>query len=87
MTRTATYGAVFAALALMTGLTVAAAHFHLGTAVGLVIAAIKASLVGVFFMHLKYEGRFTRFVALFPVVLFLVLLLLVLPDFVERFAI
>lgn len=87
MTRTTTYGAVFAALAAMTGLTVAAAHFHLGTTVGLVIAAIKASLVGVFFMHLKYEGRFTRFVALFPVLLFFVLLLLVLPDFVERFAI
>jgi cytochrome c oxidase subunit 4 len=87
MTRTSMYGAVFAALSAMTLLTVAAAHFHLGTTVGIVIAAIKASLVGVFFMHLKYEGRFTRFIALFPILLFLVLLLLVLPDFVERFAI
>jgi cytochrome c oxidase subunit 4 len=87
MSRTATYGAVFAALMVMTILTVAAAHFHLGTTVGILIAVIKASLVGTFFMHLKYEGRFTRFVALFPILLFLVLLLLVIPDFVERFAI
>jgi cytochrome c oxidase subunit 4 len=87
MTKTGTYGAVFGALAVMTLMTVAAAHYHLGTTVGLLIAAIKASLVGVFFMHLKHEGRFTLFVALFPVLLFLVLLLLVLPDFIERFAV
>ena len=87
MSKTGTYGAVFAALAVMTIFTVAAAHYHLGTTVGLLIAAIKASLVGIFFMHLKHEGRFTLFVALFPILLFFVLLLLVLPDFIERFAV
>jgi cytochrome c oxidase subunit IV len=77
MNKTRTYVFVFGALAAMTVLTVLAAHYHLGVTVGLVIAAIKASLVGTFFMHLKYEGEFTRFVALFPLLLFFVLLGLV----------
>lgn len=81
--KTSGYLAVFGALAALTALTVLAARWQLGTAVGLTIAAAKASLVGVFFMHLKYEGRFTRFVALFPVGLLLLLLLLLLPDFLR----
>lgn len=75
------YLAVFGALAALTLLTVLASHLKLGVAVGVLIALVKASLVATFFMHLKYEGRFTRFVAVFPVVIFLVLLLLILPDF------
>jgi cytochrome c oxidase subunit 4 len=79
--KTKGYFAVFGALAVLTVATVVAAELHLGTAVGVVIALLKASLVMTFFMHLKWEGRFTRFVALFPIALFLVLLLLILPDF------
>lgn len=81
--RTRAYLAVFGGLAAMTVLTVLAAHYHLGLTVGLLIAAVKAAMVGTFFMHLRYEGRFTLFVALFPVLLFLVLLLMILPDFVS----
>jgi cytochrome c oxidase subunit 4 len=80
--KTKGYFAVFGALAALTGLTVLAAEMKLGMTVGLLIALTKASLVGAFFMHLKYEGRFTRFVALAPVAFFLVMLLLILPDFV-----
>lgn len=80
--KTRTYVGVFAALVLLTGLTVLSAHLKLGTTVAVVIAALKASLVGLFFMHLYFEGRFTRFVALLPLAFFLLLLLLLLPDFV-----
>jgi cytochrome c oxidase subunit 4 len=79
--KTKGYVAVFGALAVLTVATVAAAELKLGTTVGVLIALLKASLVMTFFMHLKWEGRFTRFVALFPIAVFLVLLLLILPDF------
>ena len=75
------YALVFAALAGLTVLTVLAAEWELGTTVAVIIALLKASLVGTFFMHLKYEGKFTRFVALFPVALLVFLILMMLPDF------
>lgn len=75
------YLAVFGALMGLTMLTVIASRLHLGTGVAVAIAALKASLVGAFFMHLKYEGRFTRFLAVFPVALLLVLIVMLLPDF------
>jgi cytochrome c oxidase subunit 4 len=81
--KTKGYVAVFGALAALTVLTVLAAQFKLGTAVGVTIALLKASLVMAFFMHLRHEGRFTRFVALFPIALFAVLLVLILPDFLR----
>jgi cytochrome c oxidase subunit 4 len=55
-----------ALMALLAG-TFALAHFHLGaanTAVGLAIAAAKAVLVGLFFMHLR---RASALVAVFAV--------------------
>ncbi len=56
------YLAVFAALLLGTGLTVWASYINLGmwnTPVALAIAFTKATLVAVFFMHLKYSPRLT----------------------------
>ncbi|HEY6001820.1 MAG TPA: cytochrome C oxidase subunit IV family protein [Anaeromyxobacter sp.] len=64
-----------AALLSLTALTVAAARVNLGAAsvaVALAIAAVKASLVALFFMHLKYEHRF-HVVVLAGAVLFAVL--------------
>jgi cytochrome c oxidase subunit 4 len=64
-----------AALLLLTALTVAVARVNLGAgsvAVALGIAAVKASLVALFFMHLKYEHRF-HVVVLAGAVLFAVL--------------
>ncbi len=53
------YYAVFAALAVLTVVTVAVAQFHFSdvgnVAVALAIAAFKASLVAAIFMHLKWE--------------------------------
>jgi cytochrome c oxidase subunit 4 len=52
---------VFAALVCLTGLTVAAARVDLGNLnlyVALAIAAVKATLVVLYFMHLRYDRPF-----------------------------
>ena len=59
--------AVFAALCLLTGLTVAAASVDLGNLnlyVALAIAGLKASLVVLYFMHLRYDRPFNMVVFL-----------------------
>jgi cytochrome c oxidase subunit IV len=64
-----------AALLGLTALTVAISRVNLGAAsvaVALGIAALKASLVALFFMHLKYEHRF-HLVVLAGAVLFALL--------------
>jgi cytochrome c oxidase subunit 4 len=62
-----TYLIVFAALLLLAALTTGVAYVNMGrfnTVVALVIAAIKMSLVGLFFMHLWYSRGLTRIVVL-----------------------
>lgn len=64
-----------AALLVLTAVTVAVARVDLGSAsvaVALGIAALKATLVALFFMHLKYEHRF-HLVVLVASVIFAVL--------------
>ncbi len=61
-----------AAIIALTAVTVIVARFHLGVgnvAVALGIASVKAALVALFFMHLKYEHRF-HLVALVGAVVF-----------------
>jgi cytochrome c oxidase subunit 4 len=62
-----TYIVVFVALLLLAALTTGVAYINLGefnTVVALAIAAIKMSLVGLFFMHLWYSQGLTRVVVL-----------------------
>ena len=69
--------AVFAALLLLTVVTVLVSYVDLGlwnTVVALLIASVKASLVALFFMHLKGETLLVWGFALFPIV-FLVLII------------
>lgn len=57
-----TYLAVWAALIVLTGLTVAAAKLDVGLGniiIAIGIATLKASLVILYFMHLKFEHPFT----------------------------
>jgi len=79
-----TYLNVLIALAVGTALTVAISHVHLGRAgniaVGLLVATIKASLVVMFFMHLKYEQRWWAGIVLFPLLLVLIIIGSNLPD-------
>ncbi len=72
-----TYLLVWAALIVLTGVTVAVSYVHLGmmnVVVALLIASVKASLVALFFMHLKQESRLVWGFALAPIV-FLVLII------------
>lgn len=71
------YVAVWGALIVLTGLTVAVSYVDLGllnVAVALLIASVKASLVALFFMHLKSEGGLVWTFALVPI-FFLVLII------------
>src|SRR5690349_14003788 len=55
------YVGILAALMVLTLLTVGVASIHLGKlnlAVAVVIASAKATLVVMFFMHLKYDNKF-----------------------------
>ena len=68
---------VFVALLLLTAVTVLVSYVDLGlwnAVVALLIASVKASLVALFFMHLKSEDRLVWGFALFPIV-FLVLII------------
>src|SRR5258708_17873120 len=73
-----TYLNVLAALAVGTALTVGASYVHLGhwgnIILGLAIATVKASLVVMFFMHLKYEQRWLATLVLFPVLLVMIII-------------
>ncbi|HXG60613.1 MAG TPA: cytochrome C oxidase subunit IV family protein [Planctomycetota bacterium] len=79
-----TYTNVLWALLALTIVTVAISRVHLGTAgnvaVGLLVAVIKASLVTLFFMHLKYEQRWWTGIVLFPLTLVLIIIFANLPD-------
>ena len=74
-----TYLAVFAALAVLTVLTVGASYLHLSLsaaiALALVIASVKGTLVAVYFMHLRTEKKIVLFVLVLAAIFFFVLLL------------
>jgi cytochrome c oxidase subunit 4 len=78
------YVNVLIALAVLTFITVAASRVHLGRVgnigLGLAIATVKASLVVMFFMHLKYEQRWWAGLVLFPLALVLIIIGSNLPD-------
>lgn len=74
---TRVYVAVWAALITLTGVTVLVSYRNLGmmnVAVAMIIASVKASLVALFFMHLKHESRLVWGFALTPI-LFLVIII------------
>ncbi|MCR4308944.1 MAG: cytochrome C oxidase subunit IV family protein [Deltaproteobacteria bacterium] len=79
--------AVFAALLLLTVVTVLVSYVDLGpgnVVVALLIASVKASLVALFFMHLKSESRLVWGFALVPIVFLALILLGTLSDTMLR---
>ncbi|MBI5576236.1 MAG: cytochrome C oxidase subunit IV family protein [Deltaproteobacteria bacterium] len=83
----AVYLAVFAALLVLTGATVAVSYVDLGfwnVATALLIASVKASLVALFFMHLKHEGVLVWTFALVPVLFLLLIVAGTLSDTLFR---
>jgi cytochrome c oxidase subunit 4 len=82
-----TYYAIFGALMVLTGITVAVAFVHLGRAnfpVAIAIAITKATLVVLFFMHVKYSSRLTKMVVGMAFFFLGILLLLTLTDYLSR---
>ena len=83
-----TYFAVFIALLIGTGLTVYAASLDLGpfnAPVALTIATIKATLVALFFMHVKGASeKLTKLVVIGALFFLLLLLGLTMTDYATR---
>ncbi len=91
-----TYVSVFGALVLLTALTVAAAHVNLAghraagmgnvynDAVAIGIAVTKASLVILFFMHVKGSTRLIKITVLASLVFLVLLFSLSFTDYLTR---
>ena len=81
------YLAVFAALLVFTAITVAAAFVDMGpfnNVVMLGIAIVKASLVVMFFMHVRYSTRLIPLVVFCGVFFLLVLFGITMSDYMTR---
>jgi cytochrome c oxidase subunit 4 len=82
-----TYYAIFGALMVLTVITVVVAFFNLGALnfpVALGIAIVKATLVILFFMHVKYSSQLTKLICGAAFFFLLVLFGLTLTDYLSR---
>ena len=82
-----TYFIVYAALIVLTVVTVLVSYVNLGllnVVVALLIASVKASLVALFFMHLKSEDRLVWGFALVPIAFLALIILGTLVDTMSR---
>jgi cytochrome c oxidase subunit 4 len=81
------YFAVFGTLMVLTAVTVLVAFRDLGpwnTIVAMGIAVTKATLVILYFMHVRYSDRLTRIVVAAGFFWFAILVALTLSDFLSR---
>ena len=81
------YYAVFATLMVLTGVTVAVAYLDLGPlniVAALAIACFKATIVALYFMHVKYSTRLTWAVVVGSVFWLGILMTLTLGDYLTR---
>jgi cytochrome c oxidase subunit 4 len=81
------YLGIFLALAVLTVITVEAAGRDFGsfnTLIALGIATIKATLVMLFFMHVRYSPRLTTLVLFSGFVFLAILILLTVSDYISR---
>jgi cytochrome c oxidase subunit 4 len=84
---TRVYYTIYGILLLFTYLTVQIAFFDLGvlnTIAAVTIAVLKATLVALFFMHLKYSSGLTKVVLLSGLLWLGILLALTLGDYLTR---
>jgi cytochrome c oxidase subunit IV len=82
-----TYYAIFGALMVLTAITVGVAFIQLGALnfpVALTIAVTKATLVILFFMHVKYSSRLTKMVVGMAFFFLFILLSLTMTDYLSR---
>jgi cytochrome c oxidase subunit 4 len=81
------YGVIFGLLLVFTATTVGASYLELGTfnaVVALGIAVIKAVLVVLFFMHVKYSSKLTKLTVAAGFFTFIVLITMTLTDYISR---
>jgi cytochrome c oxidase subunit 4 len=81
------YYVIFAVLMVCTYLTWQIAYFDLGplnTVAALAIAVFKATLVVLFFMHIKYSTRLTWAVVLGALFWLMIMLALTMGDYLTR---
>ncbi len=79
------YFKIFFTLLAFTGLTVAIAFIHfpselINVLLALAVAVVKGSLVGLFFMHLKFEGKLIYLIVIVPLLLCVLLMCALIPD-------
>jgi cytochrome c oxidase subunit 4 len=81
------YGKVFVALVVLTIVTVAVALHRfeveaINVLLALAVASVKASLVALYFMHLKFEGKLIYLIFIVPLSLSVLLVCALIPDIV-----
>jgi cytochrome c oxidase subunit IV len=82
-----TYLSIFAALMVLSAITVGAAFVDLGSLnpiVALAIAGLKATLVILYFMHVKYSSRLTKLTVVLSMFFVAILFAETLMDYATR---
>jgi cytochrome c oxidase subunit 4 len=82
-----TYLAIAGALLVLTAATTAISYVELGVfnaVVALAIACMKATLVVLFFMHIKYSSKLTKLTVCSGLFTFLVLITMTMTDYISR---
>ena len=82
-----TYGAILLCLLVLTGVTTGAAFIPMGVfspIVALAIACLKAVLVILFFMHIRYSSKVMMLTVAAGFFTFLVLITMTLSDYMSR---
>jgi cytochrome c oxidase subunit 4 len=77
---------VFAALILLTVLTVAVTYVDLGALniwIALLVAAVKAAMVGLYFMHLRYDSPFNGIILTISLLFVAIFIIFALGDVQE----
>jgi cytochrome c oxidase subunit 4 len=83
----ATYAIIFGALLVGTAITIGASYLEMGAwnpVVALAIAVTKATLVVLFFMHIKYSSKLMKLTIGAGVFTFLILVGMSLSDYISR---
>lgn len=82
-----TYISIFVALMVLSAITVGAAFVNLGAfnpIVALLIACVKATLVILFFMHVKYSSRLTKITVVLSLFFVAIMFAETLMDYATR---
>jgi cytochrome c oxidase subunit 4 len=81
------YLVIAGCLLILTAATTAISYIELGefnAVVALAIAVLKATLVVLFFMHVKYSSRLTKLTVASGLFTFLVLITMTMTDYISR---